>query len=59
VRALLTLMRENEAAVQNMSDRCQGLLNYASLHLKVLHPELGEEELIQSVAAEMAKLVQP
>jgi len=56
VRALLDLMRENEAAVKDVSSQCRALLGYASVHLKILDPEHGEEELIKSVAAEMAKL---
>jgi hypothetical protein len=57
VRALLALLRENEAAVQDLSGPCQKVLQQASVHLKILDPELGEEELIQSVAVEVAKLV--
>jgi hypothetical protein len=34
----------------------QGLLLLASLQLKILDPELGEQELIKSMAAEVAKL---
>jgi hypothetical protein len=34
------------------------VLRDASLLLKILDPELGEEELIESVAAELAKLSQ-
>ena len=56
MRALLELLRENTAAVQDMLSLCQTLLHDASLNLKILHPELGEEELIKSVAAELAKL---
>jgi hypothetical protein len=57
VRSLLALMRDNEAAVQNLAGAIKYLLSEASVHLKILDPELGEEELIQSVAVEMAKLV--
>jgi hypothetical protein len=49
-------MCENEAAVQGLSDRCQTLLLQASVDLKILDPEHGEEELIDLVAAELAKL---
>ena len=56
VRALLDLMRENEAAVKDISTSCRGVLQQASVHLKNLDPEHGEEELIKLVAAEMAKL---
>ena len=49
-------MRENEAAVQDFLTDCKLLLHHASLNLRILVPEHGEEELIKSVAAEMAKL---
>jgi len=52
-------MRRNEAAVQDMSNQCRLFLHEASDHLKILDPEHGEEELIKSVAAELAKLSQP
>jgi len=55
VRALLDLLRENEPTVRNFRE-FQELLSDASLQLKILDPELGEEELIKSVAAEVAKL---
>ncbi|KAJ1478359.1 hypothetical protein T484DRAFT_2952085 [Baffinella frigidus] len=56
VRALLDLMRENQEAVHAMLSACQ-VLRDATTHLKVLDPELGEEELIKSVEAELANLV--
>jgi len=59
VRALLDLMRDNEAAVQDMSTQCRSVLSEVSVHLKILDPEHGEEALIKSVAAELAKLSQP
>jgi len=59
VRALLDLMRGNEAAVQDFSSECIVLLHYASVRLKILDPEHGEEELIALVAVEQAKLSQP
>jgi len=59
VRALLDLMRGNEAAVLAMSNQCRNLLLEASEHLKILDLEHGKEELITSVAAELAKLSQP
>ena len=59
MRALLDLMRDNEAAVQAISNHCHDLLLAASKHLKILDPEHGEEELINLVAAELAKLSQP
>ena len=59
MRALLDLMRDNKAAVQDLSHHCQALLLDASVLLKILHPEHGEKELIELVAAELAKLSQP
>jgi hypothetical protein len=56
VRALLDLLRENEPAVQGMLHDCQRLLNDAIKRLKILNPELGDEELIKSVAAELSNL---
>ena len=56
MRALLDLMRENEAAVKDVSAQCRQLLGTASRHLKILDPQHGGEGLIKSVAAEMAKL---
>ena len=56
VRALLDLMRENEAAVQKCAVACQNMLEDASRKLKILDPEVGEEELIKAVAAEVARL---
>jgi len=56
VRALLDLMRENKAAVQANLTQCESLLGRAKKFLKILDPELGEEELVKSVAAELAKL---
>ena len=49
-------MRENEAAVQNDLMSCEYLLQQASKNLTILDPELGEEELVKSAAAELAKL---
>jgi hypothetical protein len=56
VRALLDLMRENRAAVQDILAVTLGVLCEASADLKVLDPELGEEELVKAVAVEVAKL---
>ena len=56
MRALLDLMRENRALVQDNLVPCQSLLQQASKNLQILDPELGEEELVKSVAAELAKL---
>ena len=57
MRALLDLLRENEAEVKTMLHCYQVILREASRHLKILDPEHGEEELIKSVAAELAKLM--
>ena len=57
MRALLDLLRENKAEVQTKPIFFQSLLQHASVHLKILDPEHGEEELIKSVAAELAKLI--
>jgi len=56
VRALLDLMRENETRVQGLAAPCAAVLEVARQALTVLDPEVGEEELIQAVAAEVAKL---
>jgi hypothetical protein len=56
VRALLDILRETGAAVQDNLSYLQHLLQQASKHLKILDPELGEEELVTSVAAELAKV---
>jgi len=55
VRALLDLLRENEAAAKSMLRLCQEILQIATFQLKILDPEHGDEELINSVAAELAK----
>ena len=59
VRVFLDLMRENQASVQNLAAMCAELLEYASQILAVLDPEVGEEELIQAVAAALANLRMP
>jgi len=55
VRALLDLLRDNEAAVKDAAALSEILLA-AGRHLKILDPEHGDEELIELVAAELAKL---
>jgi hypothetical protein len=55
VRALLDLLRQNETAAQDIL-YVEKMLNDASSRLEILDPELGEEGLITSVAAELAKL---
>jgi len=56
VRALLDLMRENEARVQKWAAPCARVLELASQHLTILDPAVGEEELIEAVAAALANL---
>ena len=56
MRALLDLLRDNEAAEHEVSD-WQLTLQYATLHLKILDPEHGEEELINSMEVARAKLL--
>ena len=56
VRALLDLMRDNEATTQARVFQDTEVLRNASVHLKILDPEHGEEELIKSVASELARL---
>ena len=56
MRALLDLMRKNEARVQTVAFQCQILLVNARDHLKILDPEVGEEELCKAVAVELAKV---
>ena len=56
MRALLDLLRENKAAVQDQRYSCQNLLGVASLELKILDPGSGDEELIKSMATEVANL---
>jgi len=59
VRALLDLIRENQAAVQHTrvsARECQNVLHYACVHLKILDQKRGDKELIKSLTAEHAKL---
>ena len=49
-------MRENTAAVQDTLLACQELLFKATVLLKILDPELGDQELISSVEAARANL---
>jgi len=49
-------MRENETRVQEMASPCARVLAFVRHHLTILDPEVGEEELIQAVAAALAKL---
>ena len=59
MRALLDLIRENETRVQEMAATCAILLKLARQHLTILDPEVGEEELVQAVAAALANLCMP
>ena len=56
VRALLDVLRENEADARVLTVAFQQVLADASERLNILDPELGNKELIESVAAERAKL---
>jgi len=56
VRALLSLMSEDEAGFQDFAAACADLLELASEHLDILDLEVGEEELIEAVVAALAKL---
>ena len=57
MRALLDLLRENALGGHRMLHQCRELLEEASSHLEVLDPERGEEELVKSMAVELASLV--
>ena len=56
MRALLDLLRENEAKGHRMLRQTQDLLDEASSRLEVLDSQRGEEELVKSVAVELANL---
>ena len=56
MRALLDHVRENGASVQANLVNSRNLLLQATLSLQILDRELGEEELVKSVAAESARL---
>ena len=56
MRALLDLLRENEASVQKLAAGCAAVLRDACRHLKILDPEVGEVELIQAVYHRLEKL---
>jgi hypothetical protein len=49
-------MREHEARVEQVPAVCSAVLEHAGEDLTILDPEVGEEELIQAVAAALAKL---
>jgi hypothetical protein len=56
VRALLDRMRENVEEVQIWAASYRELIEHASRNLRILDPEVGEEELIEAVAATLARL---
>ena len=56
MRTLLDLMRENGASVQANLVQSRYLLQQASKRLKVLDLELGKEDLVKSMAAELANV---
>ena len=49
-------MFESETEVRDTLVSCRDLLQQASKYLTILDPELGEQELVKSVAAELAKV---
>ena len=53
---MLDLMRENEDGVQILPRACLEVLGDAHHLLKILDYEVGEQELIKAVAAEVARL---
>ena len=59
MRALLGLIHENQASVQTWAAGCAAVLELASKQLTILDPEVGDEELIQAVAAARANLRMP
>ena len=60
VRALLAPLRNNQAAERPMTARylciVQSVLTRAGMHLTILAPKFGDQELIKSVAAGVAKV---
>jgi len=56
VRALLYLVRANDAVVQGFAAPCAQLLKFASQCLTVLSPSVGDEELRKELVAALAKL---
>ena len=57
MRALLDLLRENEARLPKVAALCAQILGHARKRLTILNPAVGEEELIEAVAAEVARLL--
>ena len=56
VRALLDLLRENMAAVQDTQVPFQKNLSMATVRLAILHPVHGDKELTRLVNVELDKL---
>ena len=56
MRALLDLVRDNEATTGNVSTCCGHILDDACLHLTILDPDVGDEELIKAVETELTRL---
>ena len=54
VRTLLDLMRDN--AAEDAAAYCKEVLEESSQCLKILDPEVGDEELIKAVALAKARL---
>ena len=52
-------MRKNETAVKTFALACAVVLESATQDLTILDPEVGEQELIQAVAAALANLRMP
>ena len=59
MHALIDLMRDNKTQVQEWASPCSAVLELASKRLTILDPMIGEEELIQAVAAALANLRLP
>ena len=57
MRALLDLVRDNEATIGNVSTSyCGHILYDACMHLTILDPDVGDEELIKAVETELTRL---
>jgi hypothetical protein len=56
VRAMLDLVRENRAQLQDVHFPCQNLMHAATRCLKILDPVRGDKKLVKLVDAELAKL---
>jgi len=56
---VLDLMREDEARMHKLAAGFAIVLEQARQQLTILDPEVGEEELIQAVAAALANLRMP